>query len=54
MKKKGRIGDSLICGFGFYVDFKVGGANALGLVEDLMKECISYEVVRSLIYIFLS
>jgi isoaspartyl peptidase/L-asparaginase-like protein (Ntn-hydrolase superfamily) len=46
MKKKGRVGDSPICGSGFYVDSKVGGASATGLGEDLMKGCISYEVVR--------
>lgn len=46
MKKKGRVGDSPIVGSGFYVDSKVGGATATGLGEDLMKGCISYEIVR--------
>ena len=46
MKKKGRVGDSPISGSGFYVDSSVGGATATGLGEDLMKGCISYEVVR--------
>jgi isoaspartyl peptidase/L-asparaginase-like protein (Ntn-hydrolase superfamily) len=46
MKKKGRVGDSPICGSGFYVDSKAGGASATGLGEDLMKGCISYEIVR--------
>jgi N4-(beta-N-acetylglucosaminyl)-L-asparaginase len=46
MKKKGRVGDSPICGSGFYVDSKIGGASATGLGEDLMKGCISYEIVR--------
>ncbi|MBL4936691.1 N(4)-(beta-N-acetylglucosaminyl)-L-asparaginase [Clostridium sp. YIM B02515] len=46
MKKKGRVGDSPISGSGFYVDSKVGGASATGLGEDLMKGCISYEIVR--------
>lgn len=46
MKNKGRVGDSPICGAGFYVDSKVGGASATGLGEDLMKGCISYEIVR--------
>lgn len=46
MKKKGRVGDSPIVGSGFYVDAKVGGATATGLGEDLMKGCISYEIVR--------
>jgi len=46
MKKKGRVGDSPIVGSGFYVDSQVGGATATGLGEDLMKGCISYEIVR--------
>lgn len=46
MKKKGRVGDSPISGSGFYVDSRVGGASATGLGEDLMKGCISYEIVR--------
>ncbi len=46
MKKKGRVGDSPIVGSGFYVDSTVGGASATGLGEDLMKGCISYEIVR--------
>ena len=46
MKKKGRVGDSPIAGSGFYVDSSVGGASATGLGEDLMKGCISYEIVR--------
>lgn len=46
MKRKGRVGDSPVAGSGFYVDSEVGGASATGLGEDLMKGCISYEVVR--------
>lgn len=46
MKKKGRVGDSPIVGSGFYVDSFIGGASATGLGEDLMKGCISYEIVR--------
>ena len=46
MKKKGRVGDSPISGSGFYVDSKVGGASATGLGEDVMKGCVSYEIVR--------
>lgn len=46
MKKKGRVGDSPIAGSGFYADSQVGGASATGLGEDLMKGCISYEIVR--------
>lgn len=46
MKKRGRAGDSPVCGSGFYVDSEIGGATATGLGEDLMKGCISYEIVR--------
>lgn len=46
MKRKGRVGDSPVSGSGFYVDSEVGGATATGLGEDLMKGCISYEIVR--------
>ena len=46
MKKKGRVGDSPISGSGFYTDSKKGAASATGLGEDLMKGCISYEIVR--------
>lgn len=46
MKKKGRVGDSPISGSGFYADSRKGAASATGLGEDLMKGCISYEIVR--------
>lgn len=46
MKKPGRVGDSPFVGSGFYADSEVGGATATGLGEDLMKGCISYEIVR--------
>lgn len=46
MKKSGRLGDSPIVGSGFYSDSAIGGASATGLGEDLMKGCISYEIVR--------
>lgn len=45
MKKSGRIGDSPIVGSGFYADSEYGACSATGLGEDLMKGCISYEVV---------
>ncbi len=46
MKKSGRVGDSPLSGSGFYVDSEIGGATATGLGEDLMKGCLSYEIVR--------
>ncbi|MFJ5759068.1 N(4)-(beta-N-acetylglucosaminyl)-L-asparaginase [Neobacillus sp. NPDC093182] len=46
MKKEGRVGDSPLSGSGFYVDSEIGGATATGLGEDLMKGCLSYEIVR--------
>lgn len=46
MKKSGRVGDSPISGSGFYADSEIGGASATGLGEDIMKGCISYEIVR--------
>lgn len=46
MKHAGRVGDSPVSGSGFYVDSQVGGASATGLGEDVMKGCVSYEIVR--------
>lgn len=46
MKKEGRTGDSPLSGSGFYCDSEIGGATATGLGEDLMKGCLSYEIVR--------
>ncbi|WP_283249471.1 isoaspartyl peptidase/L-asparaginase [Bacillus sp. FJAT-49736] len=46
MKMPGRVGDSPLSGSGFYVDSEIGGAAATGLGEDLMKGCLSYEIVR--------
>ncbi len=46
MKRPGRVGDSPIVGSGFYAKSEIGGATATGLGEDLMKGCISYEIVR--------
>lgn len=46
MKKKGRVGDSPLSGSGFYVNNDIGGAAATGLGEDIMKGCLSYEVVQ--------
>lgn len=46
MKRQGRIGDSPLSGSGFYADNEIGSAAATGLGEDIMKGCISYEIVR--------
>lgn len=46
MKKSGRIGDSPLSGSGLYADSEIGGATATGVGEELMKGCLSYEIVR--------
>ena len=46
MKRPGRVGDSPVSGSGFYADSTMGAATATGLGEDLMKGCISYEIVQ--------
>jgi len=46
MKHPGRIGDSPLIGSGLYADSEVGAAAATGLGEDIMKGCLSYEIVR--------
>lgn len=46
MKRAGRVGDSPVSGSGFYADSDIGAATATGLGEDLMKGCVSYEIVR--------
>ena len=46
MKKRGRVEILHFLVLDFYVDSEVGGASATGLGEDLMKGCISYEIVR--------
>lgn len=46
MKHAGRVGDSPLSGSGYYVDSTIGGAAATGLGEDIMKGCLSYEIVR--------
>ena len=45
MKEPGRIGDTPIIGSGFYCDARVGGAAATGLGEDIMRGCLSFNVV---------
>lgn len=45
MKKKGRVGDSPLIGSGLYADSDIAGASVTGLGEDIMKCCLSYQVV---------
>lgn len=45
MKRPGRVGDSPIVGSGFYADIRYGAAAATGLGEDIMRGCLSYEIV---------
>ena len=46
MKKKGRVGDSPLIGSGFYCDDEIGGVTATGVGEEIMRGCLSYEVIR--------
>ncbi|MGL5021056.1 MAG: isoaspartyl peptidase/L-asparaginase [Mycoplasmatales bacterium] len=48
MKKQGRVGDAPISGSGFYANSDYGSAAATGLGEDIMKTCISYEIVQKM------
>lgn len=45
MRDPGRVGDTPIVGSGFYCDAAVGGAAATGVGEDIMRGCLSYEIV---------
>ncbi len=45
MKLPGRVGDSPIVGSGFYCDARYGAAAATGVGEEIMRGCLSYEVV---------
>ena len=45
MKDPGRVGDSPVIGSGFYCDDRYGAAAATGLGEDIMRGCLSYEIV---------
>lgn len=45
MKQAGRVGDSPVIGSGFYCDNHVGGAAATGVGEDIMKGCLSIDVI---------
>lgn len=46
LKKTGRLGDSPIIGSGCYADSTSGAAAATGVGEDIMKGCLSWEIVR--------
>jgi isoaspartyl peptidase/L-asparaginase-like protein (Ntn-hydrolase superfamily) len=46
MKHPGRVGDSPVIGSGIYCDGEIGGAAATGIGEDIMKGCLSFEIVR--------
>ncbi len=46
LKEPGRVGDSPIIGSGFYCDAEYGAAAATGLGEEIMRGCLSYEIVR--------
>jgi isoaspartyl peptidase/L-asparaginase-like protein (Ntn-hydrolase superfamily) len=46
LKTPGRVGDSPLIGNGFYVDDRIGGAAATGVGEEIMRGCLSYEIVR--------
>lgn len=46
MKHAGRLGDSPVVGSGFYADSEIGGCSATGLGEDMMKTCVSFQVVE--------
>lgn len=45
LKQPGRVGDSPVIGSGFYADARYGAAAATGLGEDIMRGCLSYEIV---------
>ncbi len=45
LKEPGRVGDSPLVGSGFYCDARYGAAAATGLGEEIMRGCLSYEVV---------
>jgi len=45
MKAPGRVGDTPLVGSGFYADARYGAAAATGLGEEIMRGCLSYEIV---------
>ncbi len=48
MKAPGRVGDTPVIGSGFYCDARYGAAAATGLGEDIMRGCLSYEIVSQM------
>jgi N4-(beta-N-acetylglucosaminyl)-L-asparaginase len=48
LKKAGRLGDSPLIGSGCYADSVFGAAAATGVGEDIMKGCLSWEIVRKM------
>lgn len=45
LKEPGRVGDSPVIGSGFYCDDQFGAAAATGVGEEIMRGCLSYEIV---------
>lgn len=48
MKENGRVGDSPLSGSGYYANSDFGACAATGLGEDIMKTCISFDVVSKI------
>ena len=46
LKAPGRVGDTPVIGSGFYCDERYGAAAATGMGEEIMRGCLSYEIVR--------
>jgi isoaspartyl peptidase/L-asparaginase-like protein (Ntn-hydrolase superfamily) len=46
LKAAGRVGDSPVCGAGFYASSELGAACATGLGEAILTHVASYEVLR--------
>lgn len=46
LKLPGRVGDSPICGAGFYADDRRGAAAATGVGEDIMRTTLCYRIVE--------
>ena len=48
LKQPGRVGGGPRIGSGFYCDQRYGAAAATGLGEDIMRGCLSYEIVSQM------